>query len=273
VTCPLCGNEAVRQLKLPHTVAWRCRADSCGLRFASPQLSDQDLARAYSTHYYLPADDGHSGKYEDTSYLVTPQVVPQLEPVLGSLKGMRLLDYGCGRGSISGVALEVGLVPMGIEPDPVARNFTATRFGVPVYANLEELRLRDSGAQFDVIILWNVIEHLRQPWSDLRELRVLLRPGGQLLIGTMNVKCLRARIDRALWVNYQNPTHFYYFDRKSLERVIASGGFAQVREWKPKIRYPHHNTMRHWLYKASSLFGLSDGLYYLCSSAGCNTRG
>jgi SAM-dependent methyltransferase len=243
------------------------------LRFASPQLSDQDLARAYSTHYYLPADDGHSGKYEDTSYLVTPQVVPQLEPVLGSLKGMRLLDYGCGRGSISGVALEVGLVPMGIEPDPVARNFTATRFGVPVYANLEELRLRDSGAQFDVIILWNVIEHLRQPWSDLRELRVLLRPGGQLLIGTMNVKCLRARIDRALWVNYQNPTHFYYFDRKSLERVIASGGFAQVRGWKPKIRYPHHSTMRHWLYKASSLFGLSDGLYYLCSSAGSNTRG
>jgi SAM-dependent methyltransferase len=258
---------------LPHTVSWQCRADSCGLRFASPQLSDQELARAYSTHYYPPADDSHSIKYEDTPHLVARQVLSQLESSLGSLKGLRLLDYGCGRGPLSSIALELGFVPMGIEPDPVARNFTATRFGVPVYANLEELRSRGSTAQFDLILIWNVIEHLRQPWSDLRELRALLCPGGQLLIGTMNVRCLRARIERARWMNYRNPTHFYYFDRRSLERVIASGGFAQVREWRPKIRYPGHSTARHWLYEASSLFRLSDGLFYLCSSAGCNTRG
>ena len=81
----------------------------------------------------------------------------------------------------------------------------------------------------------------------------------------MNTRCLRARIESTRWESYSNPTHLYYFDRGSLERVLRCGGFHRVQEWKPKIRYPHHGAARRYFYELSTMFGVSDGLCYLCS--------
>jgi 2-polyprenyl-3-methyl-5-hydroxy-6-metoxy-1,4-benzoquinol methylase len=266
-SCVLCGNEAVRELRLSHTVIWRCRANDCGLEFASPQLDDDILAHAYRTLLYPATDDSHAAMYEGTPDSVFREVLPQLEARLGPLKGLRLLDYGCGRGQLSRIAFELGLVPVGIEPDSVARSISTATAGVSVYANLGELRLREPSAEFDLVILWNVIEHLRKPWLELREICGLLRPSGQLLVSTMNTRCLRARIERGRWLIYGHPTHFYYFHRRSLESVLRGGGFRRVQEWKPKIHYPQHGPLRRWFYEVSTVLGVSDGLYYLCSNA------
>src|SRR5205814_10141498 len=48
-SCPLCGSEAIRELKLSHTEIWKCRANNCRLEFASPQPEDHVLERAYRT--------------------------------------------------------------------------------------------------------------------------------------------------------------------------------------------------------------------------------
>ncbi len=266
--CPLCGSEAVRELNLSHTVIWKCRANNCGLEFASPQLEDHELAHVYSTLYYpATADSRPVKRREATPDSVLRQVLSQLEASLGTLKGLRLLDYGCGRGPLSRIAFDFGLAPVGIEPDPVARSIAAGRVGMPVYSSLAELCSKRPPAKFELIILWNVIEHLRRPWLELQEIRRFLRPTGRLLLCTMNTSCLRARIERGRWMSYEDPTHFYYFNRRSLERVLGSGGFQRVHEWKPKIHYPHHGTFRHCFYDVSTVFGVSDGLYYLCSTA------
>lgn len=262
--CPLCGYPAARDLALAHTIVWKCTALDCGLQYANPQLTEKDLARAYTELYYPGKENAREVRFENTPDDILRQVFSQLETRLGNLQGLRLLDYGCGRGPLLRVSLEFGLRPTGIESDPHARATAAKVTGAPIYDGVEELRDTEPGAQFDLIILWTAIEHLRRPWSDLRELRGLLRSGGWLLLSTMNTRCLRARIERERWENYENPTHFYYFDRKSLERVIHSAGFLRAREWKPEICYPHHGTMRRRVYEISTRFGVSDGLYYLC---------
>lgn len=263
--CPLCGGDAVRKFPLPHTTAWKCQATNCSLRFASPQLDEQELARAYSAHYYPSATDRHSDAYEETPPAVARQLLSELEGSIGNLKGLRMLDYGCGRGPVSAVAPEFGLIASGIEPDPVARNAAADQLGMPVYAKLAELHSEIASAQFDVILLWQVIEHLRLPWQDLAALRALLSPRGNVLVGTMNANCLRARVERSQWTHYLNVTHFYYFDRKSLEQILQFSGFSRVTEWKPKFRYPEHGVVRRHLYQAASFLGVADGLYYFCS--------
>jgi len=264
--CPLCGSDVVHKFTLPHTTVWQCQQSNCGLQFASPQLGEQELARAYSTHYYPSAKGTASGAYEETPPSIARQLLSQLNARVGSLKGLRMLDYGCGRGPVSAVAPEFGLIQTGIEPDPTARNTAADQLKMPVYLSLDALRSHVPSPQFDLILLWQVIEHLRQPWQDLQSLRALLNPPGKLVIGTMNANCLRARVQRSHWTHYLNPTHFYYFDRASLERTALSSGFSQVTEWCPQFRYPQHGVVRRRLYDAASALGVADGLYYLCSS-------
>jgi SAM-dependent methyltransferase len=266
-SCPLCSGNAAKQLKLPHTVIWKCRSSDCGLEFASPQPGETELAKFYSNLYYPGPKAGSSFQRDGTPDAILRQVLPQLEASLGTLKGLRLLDYGCGRGPLLQIASELGFAPIGIEPDSVARSMAMKQVGVRVYACLPELLSRYPEAQFDLIILWNVIEHLRQPWLDLQEMRSLLRSGGSLLICTMNTGCLRARIERERWMSYEDPTHFYYFNRRSLGRLLSFGGYQRTQEWKPKIRYPHHGVLRRCLYGVSNAFGIADGLYYLCSRA------
>jgi len=264
--CPLCCTEAIRRFELAHTIVWKCGASGCGLQFADPQLDETSLSHAYKDCYYPAVSNGHKIRYENTPDTVLRQMFLQLQSHIGMLGGLGMLDYGCGRGVLSRIGQEFGLITAGTEPDPNARTVAAAIPRMSVYPNVAALREAKPTEQYDLIILWTVIEHLRHPWSDLEQLRGLLRPGGRLLVSTMNIWCLRARLERERWENYENPTHFYYFDRKSLNRVLRAAGFTEVWEWKPKIRYPHHGILRRSLYDISFPLGLADGLFYICAN-------
>ncbi len=266
--CPLCGHSAARHLLLVHTTVWRCAAPDCGLAFAVPQLDEEALARFYADLYYPANGNGREVRFENTPDSILRQVFQKLESRFDSLGGLRLLDYGCGRGPLLRVSLEFGMQPAGIEQDPEARAVAAKIPGAAVYQSIDDLQNAEAGAQFDLITLWTVVEHLRNPWADLARLRALLCPGGWMLISTMDIRCLRARIEREHWENYENPTHLYYFDRISLARAIRAAGFSEFSEWKVKISYAHHGFVRRWLYRIVFALGLADGLFYLCKRIG-----
>jgi 2-polyprenyl-3-methyl-5-hydroxy-6-metoxy-1,4-benzoquinol methylase len=265
VICPVCGSGVVHRFSLPHTSVWECLASKCRLQFADPQLDDRNLNQAYKSLYYPLESNG--SPIENTPESVLRQVFFQLQKCLGELAGLRLLDYGCGVGSLLRVAAEFATRPTGIESDAQARATAATVTGVPVYRNFEQLCAAERDTQFDIIVLWTVIEHLRRPWEDLARLRRLLSPAGSLLVSTINIRCLRARIQRHRWVQYRNPTHLYYFDPRSLARVIQKAGFKQFSQWHLRIRYPHHGLLRRSLHYASVAARLADGLFYLCRNS------
>jgi O-antigen/teichoic acid export membrane protein/ribosomal protein L37AE/L43A len=264
VKCPVCGSLAVHHFSLPHTSVWECSDSKCALQFANPQLEERKLNQAYESLYYPAGQNGNGVHFENTSESVLRQVFSNFEQRFGRLAGLRLLDYGCGVGSLLRASTEFGMRPSGIEPDPQARSTVATIGGATLYPNLEGLSAAEPETRFDMIVLWTVIEHLRRPWEDLARLRLLLEPNGSLLISTVNIRCLRARIERQRWVQYRNPTHFYYFDRTSLPRVIEKAGFSDVSQWRLRIRYPHHGPLRRSLHRANSVAGLADGLFYVC---------
>lgn len=276
--CPLCGSPASLYFPLAHTNVCKCLASGCGLQFAHPQLDETALARAYRDLYYPDGESGNAIQLENTSENILRQVFRQLEARWGCLRGLRLLDFGCGRGALLRVSWEFGLSPTGIESDPIARLTAAQVEGADTYSSLHELHCAQPNAQFDLIILWTVIEHLRRPWDELERLRKFLRPKGRLLITTMDIRCLRARIERQRWEQYRNPTHLFYFDKHSLNRSIRRAGFSDFAEWRPKIRFAHHGTLRRLLHHLTFAMGLADGLFFVCTksdestAAVCETR-
>lgn len=110
-------------------------------------------------------------------------LLPHLRP------GMRLLDCGCGPGSITcGLAQAIApgdAIGLDLSPSQVARaRALAAALGV---TNLHVLvgdayRLPFADASFDVVFAHNVLEHLRDPLAALREMRRVLRPGGLVAI-------------------------------------------------------------------------------------------
>jgi 2-polyprenyl-3-methyl-5-hydroxy-6-metoxy-1,4-benzoquinol methylase len=237
------------------------------LEFAHPQLTEEALASAYSNLYYPGRDAAQAPQFENTPKPTLHDFFRQLEDRVGSLHGLRLLDYGCGRGALLEVAKEFGMQVAGIESDPQARVAASEIPNVLVYSSVDHLQSVEPNVRFDVIILWTVIEHLRTPWAELAQLRRLLQPAGWLLISTMDIDCLRARIERGKWENYENPTHLYYFDRISLAQAIRKAGFANFSEWRLKLIYPQHGTVRRWLYDLCFALRISDGLFFLCRQA------
>jgi SAM-dependent methyltransferase len=242
--CPLCHAEAKRRYGLGHTVVWGCGARVCGLCFADPQLDDKSLADAYTSHYYPSNGNVNAAVYESTPEAILRQTFSRAEAALGSLAGKSLLDFGCGVGGLCRVAGEYGIHAMGIEPDASAREKSCKSGSLRAYASLGSLRQAQPEAKFDIITMWDVIEHLREPWKDLTDLSDLLQPDGWLLLSTPNAACLKARFDRERWENIVNPTHFYYFTRKSLEAVLSRAGFFQMGELRFPIRYPRHTIVR-----------------------------
>ena len=247
--CPLCAQLTTERLAPAHARVLQCLNPLCGLMFAFPQLDDRELAAAYKKFYY-PGSDTSLAVYANTPGEILRQTFDRVAADMGPLAGKNLLDFGCGIGRLCQVAREYGICTTGIEPDSNARERTAKECGLRTHENLSSLRLAEPCTKFDIVTMWDVIEHLREPWKEVENLSSILQPDGYLLLSTPNAGSLRARLEREKWENITNRTHFYYFTRSSLKAVLGRAGFADITELRFHIRYPGHAIVRRLVHRA-----------------------
>lgn len=145
----------------------------------------------------------------------------------------KLLDIGCGGGEILKRMQNVGWSVVGMEPDSNAASRLIEKDGLPIYRSLNEIA--NKNISFDVIVLSHVIEHLPDPVKTLAELRSLLRPNGQLIITTPNVRGLGSKIFRGYWRGLEPPRHFNVFSTTSLQKALTIAGF-RVAQMNTEVR-------------------------------------
>jgi 2-polyprenyl-3-methyl-5-hydroxy-6-metoxy-1,4-benzoquinol methylase len=263
--CPFCGDSAVERFRRVDSFVWKCTSTECGLEFLDPQPTEEQLSAAYSSLYYPDSNGKQRVSFENTPVEVLEQAFDHLTAKLGELKGLELLDYGCGKGRLCGVASSRGMLVTGIEASATAR-IEAERSGIPAFGTLEDLTVSQPDARYDLITIWDVIEHLRAPWRDLSSLKKMLKPGGRLLVSTMNTRSLRARIEGSKWENYSNPTHIFFFDRQSLRSMISRSGFLTAEEWILPIQYPQHGLLRRLLQRCLIATSLNSEMVFLSTN-------
>jgi SAM-dependent methyltransferase len=115
----------------------------------------------------------------------------------------------------------------GIELSQAAVAFARDRLGVDVTECSAETMPLDV-APFDVVVMFDVIEHFFDPMIVLRAIRSILRPGGVLVVGTPNYHALSRHALGSQWAILSPFEHMYYFSEATLRRALVESGFAGV---------------------------------------------
>jgi ubiquinone/menaquinone biosynthesis C-methylase UbiE len=93
----------------------------------------------------------------------------------------------------------------------------------------DSLTMPFSTSTFDVVTMWDVLEHLRDPHSAVAEVARVLRPGGRFVLTTGDVRSAVACLSRARWHLYTIPEHLFFYSRKSLRLLLSAHGFSVTR--------------------------------------------
>ncbi len=224
--CPLCASSRLRYA-FSHEGYRLVRCADCALLFSNPQPSDTELSAIYSADYFLGAESAEGrASTREMKRATARQYLSEIHRYAGAASG-RLLEIGCGDGDFLFEAEAAGYHVTGVEYAPAACEQARARLqrGEIICGELEKAALE--GAQFDLCVLSDVIEHVRDPLAFLREIHRLLKPGGGIFIATPSLASWSAKLLKENWMEFK-PEHLTYFEPQTLETALFRTGYDQV---------------------------------------------
>jgi SAM-dependent methyltransferase len=200
----------------------------------NPQPSDAELSAIYTEHYFLGSDANGSQPHEDTDQLKRQTAARYLDEIEARLAGrngrhdgLRLLEVGSGLGHLLVEAVARGYDVTGVEYSESSVCTANELLGAQrvLSGSIDSVSL--PAASFDVAVLADVIEHTRDPLTDLRCIWRLLRPGGLLFIAVPSLDSWSARLMGERWMEFKLE-HLFYFDSATIQTLLFKSGFERV---------------------------------------------
>jgi len=231
VSCNICksrSEEIISKAGIGNIV--RCK--KCGLFYRNPRLSDKDEINKYKYK-----------TYNDSSVLIEDNSKKEMFiSALDSLEQYKgkILDIGCADGYFLSFARERGWITYGVEisdfPLRKARESLGSKyvFGVP----LKMVNFPPN--YFDVISMWDVLDHLMDPLGELIEIRRILRKKGLLIIRVRNMSfhmSINRLVKKNLFQIIKQPTiiHLFGFDNKNIKVMLEKANLSKLKIGNSKL--------------------------------------
>ncbi len=242
------GREARPRFEVGGTASDIVVCTGCGLGRLEPLPDLEEVRSFYPDEYYGEPGTKFQPQVEGLVRWVGARHVSFLSRSLR--RGARVLDVGCGRGVVLGALADRGFEVHGVEISKEATVGADPRAEIRIAPNLAEAGYEPDF--FDEVLIWHVLEHLRDPRGTLEEAFRILRPGGWLVVAVPNFSSLQARWSGAAWFHLDAPRHLYHFPLAALERLFEEAGFA--------IESRHHFSLRQnpfgWIQSFLNRFGV-----------------
>jgi 2-polyprenyl-3-methyl-5-hydroxy-6-metoxy-1,4-benzoquinol methylase len=196
--------------------------------FVCSEPSLEELHSIYGTHYF----EGKDREVGYTDY-------PSLSPLLNSIANMHLdiieemsekgnlLDVGCATGEFLEAAKKRGWSAHGIEISEYGSNICKQK-GLNVNRGiLDQAALPEN--HFDVVTMWDVLEHTPDPYKELLIVNRLVKKKGLICLSVPNFGSLRAMIERKnWWAFFSSREHLYFFTPKTITALLKKTGFTVI---------------------------------------------
>lgn len=159
--------------------------------------------------------------------------------------GQKILDVGCGRGTLGKAVSSHGHIVWGIEQHPSAISLAKNRIHKVIccdLTNFKFIKTELKNEQFDILIFSDVLEHFYNPLSILKFYLSYLKPGGQLMVSLPNIVVWTNRL-ALLFGNFDykdtgvtDRTHIRFFTFRTAERLLDAAGLTIIKkDYTPMI--------------------------------------
>ncbi len=283
--CLLCGGASFTPLvEAPDRAAgprglWFmvAQCDRCGLCFTNPRPSPKAMGAFYAAAYkphHLPRE-----RVQQARWYQRLRLAPMRKRFRVHGTG-RLLDFGCGSGSFLLRMRRQGWTVTGLDMSEVVVDRLRTELGLhALTGTLPHPALEQ--ASFDVITMWQALEHVHQPLETLEAARGLLAPGGKLIVTVPNIDSLAFRWFGSAWNGLDLPRHLVHFTAETLPAMLQRAGLrcGRVRmvrrsSWlRDSARiatrhFPRHSRWHAWL-QGRMVSNIASWYGYLTRQADC----
>ena len=153
------------------------KCEKCDFGFLVPYLTLVKAKKIYDEEYFVEKRDKQhllDAKYK--LHYISKQMP----------KGARILDFGCGNGEFIGACLKRGYKAFGYDISPFSVAFVGKKYHAPVTSSVLRKSLYKKNF-FDVIVAFDVIEHMPNYREALELFYFWLKPGGYLFVATPNI--------------------------------------------------------------------------------------
>lgn len=263
IPCPLCKGAA-REVIFTKKGFDLVRCGSCNLAYLGKPPTSEELQKLYSFEAGYQTDFANESSAEARFHTNAARV--SYAALRQHRSGGKVLDVGCSAGFFLKEAHAHGWDAHGLEYSPDTAAVAARNPGLQIKSGaLEDANYE--AKSFDVVTLWDVIEHVPNPLQTMQGVHRVLHDDGLVAISTPNIDGLFPQLSYRVaerldyWPHPEPPHHLMQFSGQTLGLLLARSGFEIVATETKRISltftFDLKNLLRRspklWLYTAAFL--------------------
>lgn len=220
--CSICNNT---HIKLEYVGILKCQ--KCGHVFSDLYLKDKEFFKIYNKDYFF------GGEYHN--YLADKKILQKnfksrlkiLQTFIKPTRHKHLLEIGSAYGFFLDIAKDKFITLQGIDITKDGTLYAREELKLNVINN-SFLKTDFGNKKYDVVCMWDTVEHLEQPHLYFEKLSNHMAAGALIAITTGDIGSLNARIRKDKWRLIRTPTHIHFFSKKTMTRMLNKYGFDVI---------------------------------------------
>jgi SAM-dependent methyltransferase len=219
MVCFLCKkNNFEIVYKLPSKKVIRCLNDGLFL----VEETKRPVKKLYGKEYYENSPYSNFLNLNENYFLKKLYKIKELTKNTDPI----ILDVGCGWGDFLKLLKKQGINYLGIDQSDEAVVICRSNKLNAVNLTLQDLIRQKK--QYSAITFFQVIEHLKNPLLILTAAKKLLKKNGIILLTTPNNDSPLRKIFGAKWSVYNENSHFVFYDKQTLRKILEVAGFKNI---------------------------------------------
>lgn len=233
-SCDICGSSRRTPfLNRPDRVSGETfqlvRCNECGLIYLRNRPALESIASYYPEDYECYTQTDGLGSTQESWHHRRAMNMKMGFIEKHAEKPGRLLDIGCGTGDFLVSARERGWQVKGIELVDRAAKIARERRDLDVKTgSIDDLEIPPESYQ--LVTMWDVLEHLPSPRRALQMIHDLLENNGLLVFSIPNLKSFDRYLFGGSWIGWDVPRHLHLFDAKNIDQLCEISGFRKIEE-------------------------------------------